>query len=59
MGKKREVINRVSRASRLATSLVGIYEFMTKGDSKQKQGTISLIFFKKVDRVFHEYRELQ
>lgn len=55
MGQKREVINRRSRASRFATSLVGIYGFMKKGDDKQKQGTTSLFFFKKVDRVFLEY----
>ena len=51
MGQKREVINRGSRASRFATSLLGIYRFMTKGDDKEKQGTAGLIFFKTVDRV--------
>ena len=39
MGTKREVINRGSRASRFATSLVGIYGFMRKGDDEEKQGT--------------------
>ena len=40
-GKK----DRGSRASRFATSLVGIYRLMTKGDDKEKKGTTTLIFF--------------
>ena len=32
---------------------------MTKGDDKQKQGTIGLIIFKKGDRVFPKYTQLQ
>ena len=59
MEQKREVINRGSRASRFATSLVEIYELMTKGDDNEKQGTAGLIFFKKVDRVLPEYTQLQ
>ena len=51
MGKKREVINRGSRASRFAIFLIGIYGLMTKSDDKEKQGTLGLIFLKKVDRV--------
>ena len=51
MGQNREVINRGSRASRFATSLVGIYRFMAKGDDKENQGTATLIFLKKVDSV--------
>ena len=55
MGKKWETINRGYRASRFATSLVGIYGVMTKGDDKEKQGTVGLNFFKKVDRLLLEY----
>ena len=51
MGEKRYLINRWSRASRFATSLIGIYRLMTKGDDKEKQGTTGLICFKKVDSV--------
>ena len=59
MGQKREVINRGSRASKFVTFLVGIYKLMTKGDDKEKQGTASVIFFKKVDRVLPKYTWLQ
>ena len=45
MGQRREVINWGSRASKFATSLVGINGLMTKGDDKEKQGIAGLIFF--------------
>ena len=55
MGQKREVINKGSRVSIFATSLLGIYGFMAKGDDKEKQGTTALIFFKKVVIMLSEY----
>ena len=41
------MINRGSRAFRFATSLIGIYKFMEKGDDKEKKGTDTLIFLGK------------